>query len=248
MKTLRIGICDAVPPEFYLPDEPSDPEKFVAMFDAIEAPFTFETYDVTQGHFPDAHSECDAYLVTGSPCSVYDTYTWIGELVSFIRELHAMRRPLVGICFGHQLIAQSLGGRVELADRGWLLGMHEIDVHVSKDWMLGEGATHPLYFINQDQVVELPPQVEHLAGSEACPNAMFTIDDHVFSLQAHPEQPIGSMHAFSKVLLDRYGLARDVYDDALESMESGQPHAERLAGWIVEFLVTACRAGDRSAQ
>lgn len=236
MTKLRLGLCDAVPPEFYLPGDATDPEKFIAMFEGIGAELVFETYEVTQGVLPESYTECDAYLITGSPCSVYDTYTWIDELEAFIGSLHAAGTPLVGICFGHQLIAQTLGGRVELADGGWLLGLHEIEVSRDKPWMEGEPGTHPLYFINQDQVVELPPESERLAGSASCPNAMYSIAGHILSMQPHPEQPLASMRAFSRKLLDDYGLDRNVYDSALDSMDRSSPDAELFARWILEFL------------
>ena len=152
---LRLGICDAIPADFRLPGDPGEPEKFIAMFESIAAPFTYKTYRVTEGHFPESKSECDAYLITGSPCGVNDGYAWIAELQTFIREVFAVGQPIVGVCFGHQLIAQSLGGHVERAKDGWLLGLHEIEVSARKAWMNSGSAALPLYFINQDQVVEL---------------------------------------------------------------------------------------------
>jgi GMP synthase-like glutamine amidotransferase len=237
MRTTRLGIFDAVPEEFYISGEKTDPDKFIDMFEAADAPFDYATYLATKDHFPESLDECDAYLITGSPCSVYDTYTWIERFDSFIRAAHAQKKPMVGICFGHQLIARALGGRVRLAEEGWLLGLHEFDVTVHKPWMCERRGTHPLYFINQDQVVELPPGAERLGGSPACPNAMLALDEHVLTLQAHPEQPLSSMHAFSRELLEDYGIERSLYDAALETMADGDPDAELFAGWITEFIV-----------
>ena len=237
---LRLGICDTIPADFSLPGDPGEPEKFIAMFEDIAAPFTYETYRVTEGHFPESKSECDAYLITGSPCGVHDGYAWIAELRTFVREVFAVGQPIVGVCFGHQLIAQSLGGHVERAKDGWLLGLHEIEVSARKAWMNSGSAALPLYFINQDQVVELPPDSEHLARSASCPNVMYTIGEHVLSLQAHPEQPLEAMHYYSRKLLTDNELDSDKYEAAVDSMAKGSPDGVQAAHWITEFLLTAC--------
>lgn len=239
-ENIRLGILDAVPPEFVPEREKPDPDKFIDMFEAIGAPLSIRTYQATEGEFPSALSECDAYLITGSPCSVYDTYTWIPEIHRFIRNAYASRVPMVGICFGHQLLAETLGGKVRLADSGWTLGLHDVEVTAPKRWMNGRASVHPLYFINQDQVVELPPNAEVIASSASCKNAMFTEDGRLLSLQAHPEQPLGSMRVFTQILLDEYHVERDLANAALETMKVGEPHAPLVAGWIVDFLLDAC--------
>ena len=238
-ESIRLGILDAVPAEFYPDGEKTDPEKFVDMFTGINAPMSFSVYTPTAGHFPDSLDECDAYLITGSPCSVYDTYAWIKDMENFIRHAFAAGTPLVGICFGHQLIAQSLGGKVRLAEDGWLLGLHEIEVHGEKPWMGGRNARHPLYFINQDQVIRLPPDAELLASSASCPNAMYCVEDRLLSLQPHPEQPLASMQRFTKILIDEYHIDIELADHAHATMDSGKPDANLFAGWIVGFLVGA---------
>ena len=238
-RTIHLGILDAVPPEFYLDGEKTDPEKFIDLFSGIAAPMTFTTYEATQGQFPEMLDECDAYLITGSPCSVYDTYPWIKDLENFVRHVYADETPLVGICFGHQLIAQSLGGKVRLADDGWLLGLHAIEVHAEKSWMVGGASSHPLYFINQDQVVTLPPDVELLAGSDACPNAMYHVEGRLLSLQPHPEQPLSSMQRFMQLLIDEYHIDLETAKDAQGTMAAGKPDADLIASWISEFLVSS---------
>lgn len=240
-KTICLGILDAVPDEFYLDGEKSDPQKFVDMLTQINAPMSFRTYLATQGEFPDPLDECDAYLITGSPCSVYDTYTWIKDLENFVHHVDQAAIPLVGICFGHQIIAQTLGGKVRLADHGWLLGLHPFNVSVEKDWMVGGASSHSLYFINQDQVVTLPPDVELLAGSASCPNAMFQREGRLLSLQPHPEQPLSSMHNFVGLLTDQYHVEPELADAARATMAAGKPDAVTFARWISEFLQSSLR-------
>jgi GMP synthase-like glutamine amidotransferase len=237
--TLRLGLLDAVPKEFHPPSEKTDPEKFIDLFKGVSAPISFATYEATEGEFPDSFDECDAWLITGSPCSVYDTYDWIKDLGNFIRHAHAEDRPLVGICFGHQLIAQSLGGKVRLAHDGWLLGLHPIDIRRQKPWMQNPSDSHSLYFINQDQVYDLPPDAELLGGSAACPHAMYSIGKRVLCLQAHPEQPLSSMQTFTRILRDEYHVDSSTIDAAHTTMAAGKPHAELFAKWISDFLVDA---------
>jgi GMP synthase (glutamine-hydrolysing) len=241
-QTIRLGIIDTIPAEFYLDGEKSDPQKFIDMFRRIQAPMTFRTYLATEEDYPESLDECDAYLITGSPCSVYDTYTWLRDLENFVRHVSDQEIPLVGICFGHQIIAQSLGGKVRLADGGWTLGLHEFDVTVEKQWMLNRSTTrNALYFINQDQVVTLPPDVQWLGGSDVCPNAMFCREDRILSIQGHPEQPLSSMHRFLELLLDEYHVDRDLADHAETTMASNEPDADLFASWITEFLKQSLR-------
>ena len=234
--TIHLGILDAVPREFHPDGEKTDPEKFVDLFEGISAPMSYTIYETHEGRFPDCFDECDAFLVTGSPCSVYDTYPWIRDLENFVRHAYAEGTPLVGICFGHQLITQALGGKVRLAHDGWMLGLHAINVHRTKHWMSSAAASHPLYFVNQDQVYELPPDAELLAGSESCPNAMYCIGEKLLSLQAHLEQPRSSMLTIARLLRDRYHLDAALIEAAEATIENGEPHADLIAQWISAFL------------
>ena len=125
---MRIGILktDSVRAEFQR--EFGDyPAMFRAMLmaSADDIPIEFQDYDVQRGEYPASLDECDAYLITGSRESVYDDKPWIHRLAQFVRELDAAQHPLVGICFGHQLIAHVLGGETRQADVGWAVGVHE---------------------------------------------------------------------------------------------------------------------------
>ena len=241
-QTIRLGIIDTIPSEFYIDGEKTDPQKFIEMFGRVQAPMTFRTYLATEEDYPGSLDECDAYLITGSPCSVYDNYTWLKDLENFIRHVCDEEIPMIGICFGHQAIAQSLGGKVRLADGGWTLGLHEFDVGAEKQWMLNRTTDrHALYFINQDQVVTLPPDVQWLGGSDACPNAMFYREDRILSIQGHPEQPLSSMHRFLELLLDEYHVEQKLVDNAAATMAAGKPDADLTATWISEFLQKSLR-------
>ena len=140
--------------------------------------FAFRTWTVCDMVFPEGPEAADGWLITGSKHGVYEDLEWIPRLEALIRDIHAADRPLVGICFGHQIIAQALGGKVEKFAGGWSVGRS------TYDWN-GEEIT--LNAWHQDQVVAPPPGAERLASSTFCENAALVYGDRAFSVQAHPE-------------------------------------------------------------
>jgi len=140
--------------------------------------FTFETFCVVDGDFPDGPDVCDGWLITGSKHGAYESHPWIPPLESLIRDVYAAGVPLVGICFGHQIIAQALGGTVEKYDGGWAVGLQ------SYDWQ-GDGVA--LNAWHQDQVTQRPDGARVLASNSFCENAALVYDTRAFTVQAHPE-------------------------------------------------------------
>ncbi|MFQ5419816.1 MAG: GMP synthase, partial [Anaerolineae bacterium] len=163
------------------------PLHFERLLTAVHAPFTYQAYEITRGEMPRDLDECDAYLITGSLQGVYDSDPWIADLSRFIRAAYQAGKKLVGICFGHQIIAHALGGRAEKSAKGWGLGQRQFALTAVKAWMTPGMSSCGLYFAHQDQVVKLPPGAERLGGDEFCPNTMFTIGDQVLGIQGHPE-------------------------------------------------------------
>ncbi|HEY7775911.1 MAG TPA: GMP synthase, partial [Kineobactrum sp.] len=121
---MKLGILktDAVRPE-WVPDFGEYPDMFIALLGQLDPSLEFAVYDVEQGQYPADIDEVDAYLITGSKSSVYDDKPWIETLMAFVRELDQRRKKLVGICFGHQLVAQALGGKTEKSPKGWGVGL-----------------------------------------------------------------------------------------------------------------------------
>jgi GMP synthase-like glutamine amidotransferase len=122
---VKIGILktDAVRPE-WVPEFGEYPDMFIALLGELDPTLEFSVYDVEQGEYPADIDEVDAYLITGSKSSVYEDKPWIARLIDFVRELHRRGKKLVGICFGHQLVAQALGGKTEKSAKGWGVGRH----------------------------------------------------------------------------------------------------------------------------
>lgn len=140
--------------------------------------FTFRTYRVVEGQFPARVTECDGWLITGSRHGVYEDHDWIPPLEQFIRDTYAVHVPMVGICFGHQIIAQAMGGKVERYDGGWAVGATDYDF---------QGQPITLNAWHRDQVVKAPAVAQVIATNDFCTNAALLYDDRIFTVQAHPE-------------------------------------------------------------
>ncbi|MGH1465011.1 MAG: type 1 glutamine amidotransferase [Cognatishimia sp.] len=140
--------------------------------------FRFEVWRVFEAQFPDDVTTCDGWLITGSKFSAYEDHAWIPPLEEFIRQAVTQSKPIVGICFGHQLIAQALGGKVEKFQAGWTVGRQFYDFG---------GVELPLNAWHQDQVTELPIGAHVLAQNQTCPHAAIVYGDRALSFQAHPE-------------------------------------------------------------
>lgn len=140
--------------------------------------FTYDSYDVEGGVLPPGPEAADGWLITGSRHGAYEDHPWIAPLEDLIRAIHAARRPLVGICFGHQIIAQALGGRVEKFSGGWSVGRTEYQI---------EGEAMQLMAWHQDQVTELPPDARVVGASDFCAHAALAYGDHIWTVQPHPE-------------------------------------------------------------
>jgi GMP synthase-like glutamine amidotransferase len=228
----KLGILDTVYNKDVIDGE-LEAEKFINLFKLVEAPFAYEIYHVAEGEFPETAADCDAYLVTGSPQGVYDADTWITPLGDFIREAYAAKRKLVGICFGHQIVAHSLGGEARKSEKGWGLGCRPFTIHTHKAWMTPPLDTCTLNFIHQDQVMILPPDAELLAGNDHCPHTMYAIGDRVLGIQGHPEYLPEAMAFLLQYVGEHDGLE---VADALDSLAQAVPDTGLVAQWIVNFL------------
>ncbi len=194
---------------------------------------TFCTYDVVAGHYPDQLDSCNGYVITGSRQSVYDPDEWIKTLRGYVVDLHDLKIPIIGICFGHQLIADELGGTTEAAAGGWGVGSHIYDI-VDSHWCIEpEVKQYRVLVSHKDQVMELPDGARLLASSDFCPNAMFSIDDHILALQGHPEFSRG--YSEDLMYMRREIVGERVYQQGVESLQHDLQSPE-IAKWIVRFL------------
>jgi GMP synthase-like glutamine amidotransferase len=164
----------------------SFPEMFERLISAEDASAAFDVVSVPNGDpLPDPGS-LQAILITGSPAGVYDGLDWIAPLEDFVRAAYARQTPMVGVCFGHQLIAQAMGGTVRKSDKGWGIGRHVYQVApgngVIAERQLAIACSH------QDQVIEAPPQAQTILSSSFTPHAgLLYANGTTFSVQPHPE-------------------------------------------------------------
>lgn len=200
---------------------------------ATDEPVQFRTYDVVQGEYPEHVDECDAWLITGSKKSVYDDEPWIHRLRDYVVTLHESQRKLIGICYGHQMIAHALGGKVEPADKGWGVGIHHSRVLKKQGFMDPPVADFALIVSHQDQVTQLPRQAELLAVSEFCPVAMFRIGTHILAFQGHPEFEKGYSRALMEMRRDTLGEGK--FHAGIASLEEDTDE-DVIARWILNFI------------
>ncbi len=217
---------------------PPYPDMFEALLSKADGGLTFESVPVLDGVVLPDPARCEAVLITGSPAGVYDNLSWMDPLRTFVRAAFAAGTPMVGVCFGHQIIADAMGGDVRKSDKGWGVGRHTYRIIDAQPWMSEAGDRFSLVASHQDQVITPPESARTLAASAHTPHAMLVYDQApVMSLQGHPE----FTDAFAGAL---YGARRggalsdDMADAAIESLAIPDDNA-LVADWIVNFLRAA---------
>lgn len=223
---MKITILETGRPPGLLADEFGD---YPSMFEHMLGDgFEYQRFDAASGELPDPHYH-DAYIITGSPAGVYEPLGWIEPLKQFIRS--ANKSKMVGVCFGHQIMAEALGGRVERSDKGWGAGLHTYSIATREPWMDGAG-TISIPASHQDQVIAQPPDTDVTMRSDFTAFAGLAWRDRpAISFQFHPE----FAPAFAKALIEqRYDVVPDP-NKAIVSLDAPNDN-ERVAGWIRRFL------------
>ena len=213
------------------------PVMFERLVDLSGREFEYEPFCVIAGEMPPSINACDGWLITGSRHGVYDKLEWMAPLQDFIRELADARIPLIGVCFGHQIIAEALGGEVVKSDKGWGVGLHQYGVERTHPWMQTKSRQSGIYAFHQDQIVKCPASAQVFLSSEFCPYAGLSYGDSIISVQAHPEFEA----AYEFALLETYGgtvVPEDVAAQATASMRGGKSaDTQLLASWFGNFFL-----------
>ena len=206
---MKIGVLITGRPPDVLQDQFDDYDSFFARLLQGHG-FGFQGWPVLDGDFPKHVTEADGWLITGSKYGAYEDHDWIPPLEDFIREIYASGRPLVGICFGHQVMAQALGGKVEKFSGGWSVG--------GTDYRLASGGTMRLNAWHQDQVTTAPPGTTTIAETDFCKHAGLAYRDNTISLQPHPE----FNDDYIEALLDTRGstLPAEIRDGARAGLDA----------------------------
>ena len=223
---------------------PNDGLKVQALVGSFRPDWAYRIWSVKDGEFPARIDAADGYIITGSPASVHDPLDWIAKLKRLIQELHAAEVPLVGLCFGHQAVALSLGGRVGRNPGGWRLGIATTHFNGKKSYMQPFAPTLDLYAAHNEQVTQLPPGAELLGGEAFCPNASCAIGGHVLTTEYHPEFTPDFLGALADELEGK--LPPEVVLGARRDL-SRPAQGAIFAEWIVRFFEQRLSAAPRSA-
>ncbi|MDB5506178.1 MAG: type 1 glutamine amidotransferase [Devosia sp.] len=210
------------------------PLMFERMFARVGETFSYDVVAINEGApFPDP-ATLDAVLVPGSAAGVYDDLPWLEPLRHFIRTAYAGNTPMLGICFGHQIMADALGGDVRKSEKGWGLGRHTYGVIARPNYMTAAPASLSVACSHQDQVIVAPPEAETFLASAFTPNAGLNYrNGAAISLQSHPEFDDDYTLALARL---RTGKApQEVIDLALESVQIASD-STMVAGYLGAFL------------
>jgi GMP synthase-like glutamine amidotransferase len=234
--SLRIGIlqCDHVADD--LVDAHGDyNDMFLDLLHAQDQNIEMAAYDLTADSFPvDLHA-CDGYIITGSKFSAYDDIPWIDKAKQLVVKLYQAKIPTIGICFGHQLIAEALGGKVEKAeDKGWGVGVQHWEIKNQTEWMRNTPLENfAMRASHQDQVIKMPNNSTIIAGSDFCPIAGFQTGEHILAFQGHPEYSKDYTKLLISGRLKRIG--KEVLDVALDSLDQ-EVDSKNVGAWMVAFI------------
>jgi len=236
---MKIGVLAAgITPDELLDKHGSYADMVINLLKTTDEPFEFETFDVRLDDFPTDLESFDGWAITGSKSNVSENLPWMGKLKNIILHAKEHGQPMVGICFGHQIIADALGGKVDRFDGGWGIGLHDYAITGDWDFVPSSMSGFAINAVHQDQVVEKPESAQLLATSDFCANAGLVYEGFAITLQAHPEFSIDYEQDLIEV---RKGntfpeqLSNDAIDDL--KLESSKTDSLEVAKWLGQFLV-----------
>ena len=212
---------------------------FKRVFAGQDADVECQIFNVVHGEYPAASEPFDAYLVTGSKADSFANDPWIVTLRTYLHERFVRGDVLLGICFGHQILALVLGGHTQRSNKGWGIGVHRYRLAYQPEWLTEAMDEFQLLISHRDQVTVLPAGAILLAQSDFCENAAFMLGQQVLCFQGHPE----FTHDFSRSLLQiRESIyCPEEYQAACQSLQQAHD-GQTIAQWILCFVQAAKQA------
>ena len=205
---------------------------FSKLFGSVDPSIELTDYNVFAGELPGDLAEQDAWLVSGSYASVYDDEPWIASLLDLLRDLDLARAPTVGICFGHQALAQALGGNVRCSDEGWGVGVQPAVFAGEEAWIPHSHLQFSIVYCHRDQVTLLPDGARLVASTKHCPIAAFASGEHILGIQGHPEFSTSFAADLYTEMATKLGA--EIMDTAQNTLNDGTDRVD-IARWILRF-------------
>ncbi len=235
MPVLQIGLllCDDVP-EDGREQFGNYSDMFTKGMQAVDPALALTPYNAYLHELPSQPEAHDGYLISGSSASVFEDLAWIHATMEFVRCCRDTRVPVVGICFGHQLIAHALGGRTVRSEKGWGFGIHQARLNQNPDWLQAKSLAFNLIVIHQDQVELLPPGFSTIASNDFCPHSIITDHDLMLGIQGHPE--FGKEYCAYRADSRREQIGESKYREIFELLANHETQSDEVLGWVSRFF------------
>jgi len=237
---LKIGLlqCDHMDTELRIKfGDHSD--FFRNLFEKYAPEVSMDIFDIQKDEYPDEKNNYHGFIGTGSRFSVYDDVPWILRFKDYIKELYHNKIKFIGICFGHQIIAEALGGKCSQSAKGWGIGVKTAEIYKKQPWMsLGmspELDSYRLILSHRDQVETPPPESEVVGGNDHCPYSMITVGSHFLGIQGHPEFTVPFLSELMQSRLELMG--RHAVEEAEKTLDQKTDEAI-VVQWMVNFFNT----------
>lgn len=222
---------------------PDDAQKVIGLLQPLRPHWRFEAWAAKLGQLPPTADHADGWVLTGSVASVNDAAPWMQRLAGLLRGRDAAAQPTVGLCFGHQMIAHALGGRVGPSPGGWRIGTAPTHLTAHLPCMQPAQGLMVLHAVHAEQVLEPPSNARVLGGDTFAPVGMMAVGAHMLSTQYHPELS----REFMLALFDAFGdeWPPEQVAQARRQVSTQAVDAALFMRWLVQFFEAAPRAGER---
>lgn len=224
--------CDSVTPT--LRTEFGDYDDMIKhMFESAKADLDFQVFNAQQPEYPEKIDDFDFFITTGSKSGAYEGDNWIKQLIRFVQMLDEQRKKLIGICFGHQIIAMARHGMVEKSSKGWGVGVATTRIIARPGWMKAPPDELNIIVSHQDQITQLPADTLVIASNDFCPYFVVQWGEHFLSIQGHPEWQRDYSKALMSLRRDMLGTER--FESGIASLDT-EPDNELFTQWILDFV------------